>query len=32
MAEADFVVEAATENETLKFKIFKDLDKSAGPA
>ncbi len=26
MAEADFVVEAATENETLKFKIFKDLD------
>ncbi len=27
MAEADFVVEAATENETLKFQIFKDLDK-----
>ncbi|MCP4692423.1 MAG: 3-hydroxybutyryl-CoA dehydrogenase [Desulfobacterales bacterium] len=26
MAEADFVVEAATENETLKFKIFQDLD------
>jgi len=26
MAETDFVVEAATENETLKFKIFKDLD------
>ncbi len=26
MAAADFVVEAATENETLKFKIFKDLD------
>lgn len=26
MAKADFVVEAATENETLKFKIFKDLD------
>ena len=26
MAEADFVVEAATENEDLKFKIFKDLD------
>ena len=26
MAEADFVVEAATENEALKFKIFKDLD------
>ncbi|WP_435548685.1 3-hydroxybutyryl-CoA dehydrogenase [Desulfobacterium sp. N47] len=27
MAEADFVVEAATENETLKFQIFRDLDK-----
>jgi len=26
MAAADFVVEAATENEPLKFKIFKDLD------
>ena len=26
MADADFVVEAATENEALKFKIFKDLD------
>jgi 3-hydroxybutyryl-CoA dehydrogenase len=26
MAEADFVVEAATENESLKFQIFKDLD------
>jgi 3-hydroxybutyryl-CoA dehydrogenase len=26
MAAVDFVVEAATENETLKFKIFKDLD------
>ena len=26
MAAADFVVEAATENEALKFKIFKDLD------
>jgi 3-hydroxybutyryl-CoA dehydrogenase len=26
MAEADFVVEAATENELLKFQIFKDLD------
>ncbi|RPJ18224.1 MAG: 3-hydroxybutyryl-CoA dehydrogenase [Desulfobacteraceae bacterium] len=26
MAGADFVVEAATENETLKFKIFQDLD------
>ena len=29
MAAADFVVEAATENEALKFKIFKDLDVSA---
>jgi 3-hydroxybutyryl-CoA dehydrogenase len=27
MAAADFVVEAATENETVKFQIFKDLDK-----
>ncbi|MGB5156795.1 MAG: 3-hydroxybutyryl-CoA dehydrogenase [Desulfobacterales bacterium] len=27
MAEADFVVEAATENETLKFQIFRDIDK-----
>jgi 3-hydroxybutyryl-CoA dehydrogenase len=26
MAEADFVVEAATENETLKLNIFKELD------
>jgi 3-hydroxybutyryl-CoA dehydrogenase len=26
MAEVDFVVEAATENESLKFKIFEDLD------
>lgn len=26
MAEADFVVEAATENESLKFKLFMDLD------
>jgi 3-hydroxybutyryl-CoA dehydrogenase len=31
MAEADFVVEAATENETLKFKIFKDLDTICRP-
>ncbi len=31
MAEADFVVEAATENETLKFKIFKELDEICGP-
>jgi 3-hydroxybutyryl-CoA dehydrogenase len=27
MAAADFVVEAATENEVVKFQIFKDLDK-----
>lgn len=27
MAEADFVVEAATENESLKLGIFKDLDR-----
>ena len=26
MAAADFVVEAATENETIKNQIFKDLD------
>jgi len=26
MAEADFVVEAATENEPIKFQIFQDLD------
>ena len=32
MAGADFVVEAATENETLKFKIFKDLDNICPPA
>ena len=31
IAEAEFVVEAATENETLKFKIFKDLDEICGP-
>jgi len=31
MADADFVVEAATENETLKFKIFKDLDEICRP-
>ena len=31
MVEADFVVEAATENETLKFKIFKDLDTICRP-
>jgi 3-hydroxybutyryl-CoA dehydrogenase len=32
MAAADFVVEAATENETLKFKIFKELDAICPPA
>lgn len=31
MAEADFVVEAATENEALKFGIFKDLDTLCKP-
>ena len=31
MAEADFVVEAATENETLKFQLFKDLDTICAP-
>jgi 3-hydroxybutyryl-CoA dehydrogenase len=31
MADADFVVEAATENEILKFKIFKDLDEICRP-
>ncbi len=31
LAQADFVVEAATENETLKFKIFKALDESCNP-
>ncbi len=28
MAKADFVVEAATENEDLKLKIFRDLDEA----
>jgi len=28
MASADYVVEAATENEKIKFQIFKDLDKT----
>ena len=32
MANADFVVEAATENEPLKFKIFKDLDQICQPS
>ncbi len=31
MANADFVVEAATENETLKFNIFKELDANCSP-
>jgi len=31
LADADFVVEAATENESLKFGIFKNLDKTCKP-
>ena len=31
MSAADFVVEAATENEALKFQIFKDLDEICNP-
>jgi 3-hydroxybutyryl-CoA dehydrogenase len=31
MADADFVVEAATEREDLKFKIFRDLDAACQP-
>ena len=31
MAAADFVVEAATENEPIKFKIFRDLDEVCAP-
>ncbi|MDM8537839.1 3-hydroxybutyryl-CoA dehydrogenase [Desulfobacterales bacterium HSG17] len=31
MADADFVVEAAVENEDLKFKIFQDLDEICKP-
>jgi 3-hydroxybutyryl-CoA dehydrogenase len=31
MAAADFVVEAATENEPIKFRIFKDLDAICTP-
>ncbi len=31
MSSADFVVEAATENESLKFKIFRDLDEICAP-
>jgi 3-hydroxybutyryl-CoA dehydrogenase len=32
MASAEFVVEAATENEPIKFQIFKDLDQICKPA
>jgi len=32
MANADFIVEAATEREDLKFKIFRDLDSICNPA
>ncbi|MGA7192685.1 MAG: 3-hydroxyacyl-CoA dehydrogenase NAD-binding domain-containing protein, partial [Anaerolineales bacterium] len=31
MKDADFVIEAATENPELKFKIFKDIDAAARP-
>jgi 3-hydroxybutyryl-CoA dehydrogenase len=31
LPEADFIIEAATENPDLKFKIFKDLDSAARP-
>jgi len=31
MAQADFVVEAATENQEIKFKIFRDLDSICEP-
>ena len=31
MAEADFVIEAATENPELKFKIFEEIDRLARP-
>ena len=31
LAAADFVVEAASENEVIKFKIFQDLDAICGP-
>ncbi|MBW1842453.1 MAG: 3-hydroxybutyryl-CoA dehydrogenase, partial [Deltaproteobacteria bacterium] len=31
MSAADFVVEAATENEPVKFRIFKDLDNACNP-
>ncbi len=32
MADTDFVVEAATENESLKFKIFQELDRICRPS
>ena len=31
LADADFVVEAATENEEIKFKLFRDLDEICKP-
>ncbi len=31
MVAADFVVEAATENESIKYQIFRDLDEICGP-
>jgi 3-hydroxybutyryl-CoA dehydrogenase len=31
LAPADFVVEAATENQSIKFQLFKDLDALCGP-
>ena len=31
ISEADLVIEAATENPELKFKIFKEIDQKAGP-
>ena len=31
MAKADFAIEAATENESLKFQIFKSLDEVCNP-
>ncbi len=31
MKDADFVIEAATENPEIKFRIFKDMDAAARP-
>ncbi len=31
LADCDFVVEAATENKTIKFKLFKDIDATVKP-